>query len=309
MAEKQADIGIWGPTKAGKTTYLAGLLWAIDKFAPGWQIWPAEGDRATEDFFLRYSSSFANGVFPPSTPQDRPFIYNFRMSYKDNNGFGRVGRYHEITVLDVAGEYMNRADDPIGYYKKLRKCKGILCMIDPEISQHNGQPVPVASAKTEDSYISLLIRMGIELHQENGLASDFTLNKLFAFTLTKMDLDQHWPYRQTPQAYMYRVLGEAGYNRLIKMTNPQRREFFAISVVGQYRTLSGEERPNIEDAGNDSCRIADLSQWTPYKLLDPLFWLFDKIEAEESSRLPFWRRIIRERMRVPCYRPSNGKTG
>jgi hypothetical protein len=298
MADTQPDIAVWGPTAAGKTTYLAGLLLALSMFAPEWSMFAGKGDEKAERFMEVTSGDIAEGHFPRPTARERPLMYTFRLWRKDS-GLGRTGRYHEIGVIDAAGELILDAEDKTGYFETLRQCRGILCMVDPEISRQRGQPSP--ADERYQSYFALVNRLFNQLVRDDRLASDGKLDISLAFCLTKMDLDEHWPHRGQPEEYMQDILGAPTFNRILSVCARNKLKFFATSVVGVYKATGGETRPNIEPAGDHSI-IADLSQWKPYKVLDPLFWLFDQIERSRDAALPAWRRTLRSALREPNYR-------
>jgi hypothetical protein len=292
------SIGIWGPTKAGKTSYIAALKIALDSYAKGWRIWA--GTTETERFLETQWSEMAQGKFPAPTDFTAPSTYNFQI-YKKDTFLGTNGQYHNIFVFDAAGRFISEPDNPYGYFEKLAQCQGILLMIDPEIERNLGQPRPTES---NEPYHKLLIRLLHRLRERRTGEGDLDIN--LAFCITKIDLDPHWEYRETPKEYLGEILGNIAMNGIMPFCKPERTGFFATSVAGRYFTPEGVSKPNTSLEGGIEC-IADLTKWQPYKLLDPLFWLFDRLESEKNANQkdPI-KRMLRTWLREKNYKEDTG---
>lgn len=287
------SIGIWGPTRSGKTTYLAGLKMAIDKYAKKWRIWPVNNE--AKIFFETNHADLVHGILPTSTEVTAPTAYEFEF-YRPDSFMGSNGRYHRVTIFDAAGGHITDPSDKYGFFARLAQCRGLLLMVDPEdLHSEQGQPGPFDSTET---YYRLLLRLAMRLG-ETLKTKRGTLNINFAFCLSKMDQDRHWKYHLDPGTYMRHILGETAMDGILSYCEPSQTRFFSISVAGRYK-VNGFERPNITSSGGQEC-IADIRQWQPYQLLDPLFWLFDQLEEEQNARLPFWQRQLRALIREKNY--------
>jgi GTPase SAR1 family protein len=287
------QIGIWGPTEAGKTTYLAGLKLAIDLFQPRMKLWAV--DTPAKQFIEVNSARIAQGIFPRSTDYKVPERYTFRI-YQERSTFlnlKQVTEYHELSLLDASGHLILDPDDPKGYFTTLQGSAGILVMIDPTKS---GSLQP---GKESESYFSVLHRL-IHRLAETRLTASGKLDTHLAICITKSDLDPHWEHRDDPAEHLEHLLGKPTYRGLMNYCESAR--VFSISVVGRYRTSSGLLLPNVAEEPDGARRIADLDQWQPLNVLDPLFWLFDQIDNDLARGLSPLQRTVRRMGKQPNYR-------
>lgn len=285
-ASTTPTIGIWGPVASGKTTYLAGLYLAFHTFAREWKMRAGKNDDDAKQFIETNAAKLDKGLFPSSTEDAAHKTYSFRL-FRQDSFLGLNGRYHEIKLIDAAGNLMYNSRYTDDYFTTLSQSQGILLMIDPDTT-HMGE-----------SYFTLLQRLFHRLDESRLNQGVLDIN--VAFCLTKIDQDYYWEKREDPKKLLKDILGQTTFNTITNYFSPENMAFFAISVVGRYKTDSGEERPNIAQEGG-GYRIANFRKWEPYNMLDPLFWLFDRIEIERDSRLIWWRRWLRRAMRRPNYR-------
>jgi hypothetical protein len=287
-------IGMWGPPRAGKTTYLAALYqWSSTFRESRWSML-TRGEEAHRFVELAANQLLDNrgprtgsqGSFPKSTDQDRVFAYEFRIVKKAIVG-GFAPRSFDLTFNDAAGAAVQHGNDKIGYFDSLRACNGILCLIDPIVDHRGDQPGPL---HTEESYLSLLGRLFTELSRGGEVRRDGYLPINVAFCISKIDLDEHWPWRDRPEEHCREIIGDRAFELILKRCHPARRSFSAVSAVGRYRPGSGEERPNVESAG-DYFRVASPAQWKPFQLAKPLAWLLSRIEDQRDEALSIDRRL------------------
>lgn len=291
------QIAVWGASHVGKTVYLAGAMLALATFHREWS-WLMGGDgderQRTFDFINFEIGKLQGGKMVQPTEEKEPEKYIFQLEQRGDL-LGRRGRYHEIALADVAGIQIEDTTDRKRYFETLRNSQGVLMLIDPTLKNVYQAPTP---AKSEISYfalINLLIK-----HLQETQAKGAKLEMPIAICLTKIDQEEHWPYRTQPETYLQETLGKAAFNLLTNTFTT--KEFFAVSTVGRYRDpVTGEERSNL-DPHPDRNQLLNFKAWEPYCLLDPLFWLLDHFEHERDSRLPFWRRTLRRLVREPNYK-------
>jgi len=286
------QISVWGASQVGKTTYLAGSLLAVNTFySPQWKLMPGgekeERDK-TYDFVTYEMDKLQNGLMPEATAVEPPKKYVFQF-VQQGNFLGTTGRYHEITMLDAAGgltEAKTGSDE--GYFAELCQSQGILMLVDPELREENGVEIAQNATMTYFSLVNRMLQYLQEIH-----TGSLTLNIPLAMCLTKIDQSGHWTYRENPKAYLEQILGKATFNQITSVfTNIN---YFAVSVAGFYEDpMTGQWLPNIDPSTN---KIKNFRVWTPYKVLDPLLWLFDQLETERNRNLIWWRRSLRARLR------------
>ena len=291
---------LWGPPQSGKTTYLAALKLTIDTFKTGWRMAPRPGDDAAEQFLEKETAALSQGIMPAATESQEPIAYTFQMEHQATSVLGLDGRYQEITIFDAAGRVVLRATFSPAYFAQLASCLGILLMIDPGINREAGQPGPDGN----DIYYEMFMRLYHQLRRpepDKGMSVDRSL----ALCVTKIDEDDVWhayagKYREDSESFMRYLVGDAAYNYVYNHFT--RVKCFAVSAVGRYG--EGEDRKkNFVCDENGVWRIADLRQWQPYHVLDPIMWLFDEIEARQQQSLPAWRRLAQSKLREPNYPP------
>lgn len=291
------QIAVWGASGVGKTVYLAGAMLALATFHPKWN-WLMGGDGAerqrTFDFINYEIGKLQGGSMVQPTEEKEPEQYIFQLEQRGDL-LGRNGRYHEIALVDVAGVLIEDTTDRRRYFETLRNSQGVLMLIDPKLKGIYQAPTPERSEITYFALVNLLIK-----HLQETHAKGARLEMPIAICMTKIDQEEHWPYRNQPKMYLQETLGKATFNLLTNTFT--RKEFFAVSTVGRYRDpVTGEEASNL-DPHPDRNQLLNFKAWEPYCVLDPLFWLLDHFERERDRRLPLWRRIIRRTVREPNYK-------
>jgi len=288
------QISLWGASGVGKTSYLAGSLLAVEKFhSPQWKLRSGgtpEEEKATNEFFNFEMTKLVQGITPEATVMAPPNKYVFQF-IQQGNFWGTNGRYHEITMVDAAGVLteIKVGEDDKGYFAELCQSQGILMLIDPELREENN--TLFASQNATMTYYELVTRM--LQHLKEAHPDKLTLDIPLAMCLTKIDQPVHWIYRDRPEVYLREILGDIPFNKITSAF--KNVSYFAVSVAGLYQEpVTGEWIPNI-DPNID--KIIDIKYWQPYKVLDPLSWLFDHLETQKNHRLTWWRRLLRKKLR------------
>lgn len=292
------QIAVWGASGVGKTVYLAGAMLALQTFYEDRWSWLIGGNSAgrehTFDFINYEIGKLQGGRMVQPTEEKEPEQYLFQLEQRGDL-LGRTGRYHEIALVDVAGVLIEDTADRYSYFETLRNSQGILMLIDPKLKGVYQAPTPERSEVTYFALINLLIK-----HLQDTHGKGARLEMPIAICLTKIDQEEHWPYRNQPKKYLQEILGKATFNLLANTFT--KKEFFAISTVGRYRDpVTGQEQSNL-DPHPDRNHLLNFKAWEPYCVLDPLFWLLDHFEREHDRRLPLWRRVIRQAVRESNYK-------
>ncbi len=297
MSTTLLPIGLWGASESGKTTYISALYLAFlqagqedhdvhnldDPFygLHRWSMEPANQDARI--LINEQSKGLEQGEFPQASIEPRKYQFDF---YKRGNPLILDERTHHLNVIDGKGEEIR--DPESSFMQHLANCEGILLLIDPSNIDWTKGVATVPSELANDEILT--IRQAIDnlfevlepYKQKNGF-----YDVDIAICVTKMDRDDCWPERHNARKFVRELIGQAAYNLLGNRCEQDRYRFFATSVVGRftYRTEEGSviERANITDEGGTD-KIADLSAWEPYQMLDPLFWLFDRMEIKQRKQ-------------------------
>lgn len=267
------QIGIWGPTHSGKTTYMASLFLAMktDGVGKEWEMFPK--DESAEQFKHGVSIALSEGTFPKETDPGTMPRYEYVVSYKDKT--------LDISFMDSAGALIGSVHHPKfqEYFNMLNDCHSILMMIDPDAESHS-------FGEKNENYASTITRL-VDTLRGSSNRSEINL----AVCITKVDLDRHWnaaPHK--PREYLKKIIGVIAYNTLFSEAENDRTfrrkqgrgrtihvEVFPVSVAGRYRTPKGYDRPNVIRLGDrNEVVIAKTEAWEPYGVLKPLEWIFLK---------------------------------
>jgi hypothetical protein len=282
-------IGLWGWYNAGKTSYLVALYRHVAIHETPWRMQPT--DVASEDFIENNACRFLpGGQLPAKTDNMEVKNYEFQMV---KNGGWQGQRAYRLTVIDPRGRHTSINNDSFGYFEALQKCHGVMCLIDPEYDKSARVHRPIAyEGKEPQSYLELLERLFRKLvRDEQGY-----VRPNIAFCVSKIDLDDEWKHRDKIAEHCESIIGPQACQLIKNYCASHRRKFFAVSAVGRYKfdgptasapsKPSGKERPNLEPAGDTFC-IADVEKWEPFGLLEPIDWLFGRIEDDQGGRTGF----------------------
>jgi len=251
------SVMIWGPKSSGKTMFLYMLRDAMSnaKYMSKTD-WTMRPDEAASKFLndldeLKFSHYFSTPT-PESTPEEMIFQFTCRDEYLKTE----LHRY--LRVRDMPGEWLQGRADPVGRNvvdEYLRKCKGLLCLIDP-----NG--------KVEDTakyFSKLLTRL-------QALCNKPT-DKRLALCITKMDERRHRERREPPVTWAHSILGNT-MTEIRETFLPTKIKCFFSSSVGMYPNYS----PVRSNSGIDwqgKGIIYKVVNIQPFGLVEPLCdWLF-----------------------------------
>ena len=297
MSTTLPPIGLWGASESGKTTYISALYLAflqagqedhdvhnLDDPFYGLHRWSMEpANQEARILINEQSKGLEQGEFPQASIEPRKYQFDF---YKRGNPLILDERTHHLNVIDGKGEEIR--DPESSFMQHLANCEGILLLIDPSNIDWTKGVATVPSELANDEILT--IRQAIDnlfevlepYKQKNGF-----YDVDIAICVTKMDRDDCWPERHNARKFVRELIGQAAYNLLGNRCEQDRYRFFATSVVGRFTYCTEEggviERANITDEGGTD-KIADLSAWEPYQMLDPLFWLFDRMEIKQRKQ-------------------------
>ncbi len=266
-------IGIWGPERAGKTTYVLALKQYLrraksysksqsqDRVITRDSKWEMIATPETQGKLRQAEDRFVRGIFPePTDPNQAPDYYDFTFKKGDDR--------YDVTVVDAAGKHILDDADPSGYLGLLGGCSGLLILLDTK-SDMSG---------TEQSYFAALDRL------LSFMAPEGRVRQSIAFCLGKVDQDDLWSAlhhegKQINELCWEHVPGFADFyeNHQKSLT---KAHFFAISAVGRVATPRSYDRPNIVVEGPSSRMVDPDDGWLPFRLFDPLLWLFDQLDSE-----------------------------
>jgi len=264
MSDKIKRIGFWGDFNSGKTTLLASLY--AKRHELGWEMMPENpSDNEVRRFIQEVNDLAQKGILPAATPGGsvREYVFTFE-PIKQPQWYRLIGNpiRYRVEIVDVSGEDVTRRGDQQIAFESLDQSEGILMLIDPK-AEH-------------DNLVNLFdIVRALEASKHH-----------YAFCLTKMDLDENYPYFSDPQAYLEQVLGDSTFGEIRHLFKKGLARTFAVSAAGRYQTPSGSERPNliyvVDDQGNRDRqgRLAKIGKlWSPIGIIEPLDWLFKKVSG------------------------------
>jgi GTPase SAR1 family protein len=274
MEETNWQIGMWGPSAAGKTTYLASLY--LHRKAKGWDIDVLDQeDKDTVGFIDREVSALAKGQFPSATAAGTLRQYRLHITRPVKAFLGRRRNSYTVSMIDISGEdIVSGSSYRDIYFDSLKQCQGLVMLIDPE--EPHGTESPFGS------YFSNLFNLIQQV--------DSTELRL-AVCITKVDLDRHWAvvskvsetnregYQENLHDYLKQIIGRSAYEQIEDVFGQHRGRLFAVSSVGRYESVDGE-RPNVvrEYGQSADARIIHLDNyWQPINIFQPLEWIFDNV--------------------------------
>jgi len=284
-----SPVGIWGPTRSGKTTYLASLYLTLEQRNHPMRMAFARSDVNAQRFITENREALSRGYFPKPTLNDEPIRMTFGFQRKDD-GLGFKGRFHTVSLMDVAGaRIFDQPGADFGYFDLLAASKGIVCLVDPEARKL----LPDGTYQSTWNWTDLFSRLFEKLPTDrSGKVIPYV-----AVCITKMDLDEHWVNRNAIEPYLERVITPPAVRVLHNWCDPKRLKIYGISVAGR-RRIGDTDRPNVTRITADRLILESLNDWHPYQILNPLFWMFDMIEYEHDRKkmfpLPQLRRWLRE---------------
>lgn len=247
---KDIRIGIWGPSRSGKTTYLAMLYSALED-SDEWRV--QAGDDHADDFIDTHISEIDAGKFPPATqPTANLNIFTYILIPNFSQG---TGSKIVLNFIDAPGEFyedirgngaqtvkiheaQNNQDTSGDIVDYLRSCDGIIFLIDP-----------IRSKKQGESYKTLLLRLFLEFQKrsrKNDNDKVTTLEQYIAFCVTKVDKEEIWSQGKKSADLAKDVMGNQFCTKKLKnFFSEGRYEFFSVASIGRYLDKDGKSREAV----------------------------------------------------------------
>lgn len=206
MSDNAKTIGIWGTSKAGKTTYIA-MLYHTLLADPNWDILAAD-DESKQFIEQAKEAVFGNGVFPPNTITQAE--YTFQIHYRPNDStytlkfFDSPGelfeRYYNrderdqptrIRSSDQSSNQLSGEHTPQHVFNTLAACDGILVFIDRSWATQK---------RNHNRRYHILLSQLLEDFRSQGVS-----DKRYSFCITKADADDSlWHQRHVPTTCPHR---------------------------------------------------------------------------------------------------------
>lgn len=272
-------MGIWGPTGAGKTTYLGALYLELQK---EWTIIDQSYvGRDSIQLKLNISNALTLGNFPPATPRESKH-YSLFFHPNSRNWIHKKlkQRRFGLSLIEAPGEFTGRdpglreEDEVRKYYIHLSECDGLILMIDPESGNKRGEDLFGVDAGT---YFLALQKLFNYLEID---ANGKVVPKL-AFCLTKIDTDiaSHSIANIGLEKTIFEIIGEDAKNLIrSRCATPSfgksRVKYFGISSVGKY-TIDGHERPNIHYSPRENKFQIVKADRKAVNITAPIEWLLE----------------------------------
>ncbi|MEW6498114.1 MAG: hypothetical protein AB1589_37280 [Cyanobacteriota bacterium] len=277
---KTAEIRIIGPRDSGKTTYLATLArFPHQKYLksdfPGLEIIPEGRDserlfRLAEDL-LKRGDKLAGTL---KGDEANLSFYYFRIKIPSLKGL--PGTEIELNARDFPGEIFHdiarehRWNEIEPYINDLFNASSWMVMLT------DWQP-----GQDTRLYRPAFEKLCQEISEREQINPEIK-NLRIAVVMAKCERGEIWPGRLDPEQDLFKVRLPETYQLLTRRFPPrtQRLKFFACSSFGVLsdRRDDFDPRPNryIPDDGSsadNSAFLRNSSQWQPYGLLSPIYWL------------------------------------
>jgi hypothetical protein len=231
------QLGIWGTTGAGKTTYLGRLYTELLST----HKWIVDASPESFKYINDIVEALENGNFPQNTPETTSEIpgYEYRLTGKTPPFKGvnvtlcfidAPGLFYEKPEKGKAKVKLNGQKVLIDVLDYLSGCHGIIFLLDPD-------PKRLPQQKK----LSIVL---LELMQEfqKRYQAQFQdkkarqLQQYMAFCVTKADKGDLWNELHDPKNVAKRIMGDTVYNGLQNtFCLPKRFEFYPVSSIGRYQ--------------------------------------------------------------------------
>jgi GTPase SAR1 family protein len=276
-------ISLWGPKGAGKTTYIAMIYGTALKSNIKWIIRP--NDIASTQFVQENINIIRSGVFPtPTAYVQEPNIYRYHIHALNSAVLSENGNEKEflesvvdfvrnvksnqlskkdtskdivISLADVAGEQFFNESLDHALWEYLATSDGLICLLDPSEAENHF-----------DITFRLLQFLWLKLKNHPNMLVDGRLPHYVAFCFSKIDQPDFVKFLNKPHDLILYLESQMGLDiekLLLQYFLPDRITYFTISSIGLQTKIDG---PLIENP-------KDIS---PINILEPLQWLFRKLE-------------------------------
>jgi hypothetical protein len=198
-------IGMWGTSRAGKTTYLAMLYKEFLQDTQNWKTYTT--DEARQFLERAYAQIYKEHIFPEKTVQTQNYQYHvtrvndnrsFVLEFLDTAGelyeayYQRNQRGQHVSVAQRDTRHKRTDKTPSEIFDYLKTCDGILFFIDPSWSG-------------EHTHAQMIWQVLEDLWQY-GRDNNVMEPPLIALIVTKVDAsDDYWSQRQISWEQCYRI--------------------------------------------------------------------------------------------------------
>ncbi|MBD2775237.1 hypothetical protein [Iningainema tapete] len=275
------EIRLIGARSSGKTTYLATLAHLphqkqLESQFPGLAVTYDKNSEAgklarmAEDIIKKGTKLAGTNR---GNVNNLPYYY-FRIQIPSRKGL--PGTEIELTVRDFAGEIFH--DIPLEH-----KWHEIQSYIDDLFTAQSWMVMLTDWQPSQDTrlYKPALEKLCQEISEREQVNREIK-NLRIAVVMSKCERGEIWPCRLEPEEDLFKVRLPQTYRFLTKKFPPRtnRLKFFACSSFGvlSSRPNDFDPRPNryIPDDGSPADYNAFLrspSQWHPFGLISPIYWL------------------------------------
>lgn len=244
IVKNVVKIGVWGPPKSGKTTYIA--LLERDSYS-NYNSGEENAPRITykDEFTRKFLSDYKKKLIDKKefiNPTDKVSDLNLEINYK--------GHLYQVHVPEAPGEdYTDPLNNP-DLANKLSGYDAIIWLIDP-LQVDNPKAEVTYRAMIDDWLSSLKLKCGIPLPH------------YMAFCLTKMDIESYSSYRAKPSKFFDEKLGIDVMALLNTYCHPNRILFFSTTSVGE--TIDPQNPQKL------------MKEPDPTNLFKPFAWILDNL--------------------------------
>lgn len=279
--DHKLHIPIWGPTSAGKSTYLVALYIALR--TSDWDIWP--DDPKTFRFLDEHVSLLEQGRFSAPNPVNVPpssYLLNLtrlnpRHDVLRSRRMARlllIGRkVLQLSLWDAPGEIF---EDPLAkeetfceiarfrpFFDAIRSASGVLCLLDLD--------------STRRMFYRQFIRRALFVLQRDPKGKVLRqVERPVAWVITKIDLPRRWESRYDPRGYAVQVLGSDLVQEVERTC--RRCSWHAVSSVGviqeDSQVVSNFEAPGDSDSAG---KIRGPKARQPFCVADPIIWMLEQL--------------------------------
>ena len=281
-------IGVWGPSSAGKTTFIVTVWGACLSPQSRWLATLA--DSPTSDFIIDRLTRLRKGEFPePNKPQPEPIHYQYLFSPKPTKQQNQAGKTTKspfeslkewinaddvrtptkvtgnsnlkISFTDVAGEqyFKDALDSPL--WDDIVTCDGLLCILDPSDSEE---------------HLKMVLKLGQNLRLKSNDSPRLIGNYLphyIALCFSKIDRPEFYPFHDRPDELNAKLSEETGIDLQSVLNNffvPDRTKVFCVSAIGV--NANGQ---SLVQSG----QIVTPNKIRPINIIAPLRWLFESLQS------------------------------
>lgn len=275
------DIRIIGPRRSGKTTYLATLAYfphskRLNLEFPGIEV--MAGDDATAKLIDMAENIIKKGERLAGTRRGKDVddLKEYFLRVKIPSYKRRRGADIELVTKDVAGEIFHdfslehKKTEMEPYFDDLFGATGWMVMLtDWEADYDTHLYKPTFTKLCQE----------IAMRQKINPAIN---NLRLAIVITKCERGELWPGRLDPEEDLFKARLPETYDILCKFrrTFPERLKFFACSSFGVLNTHRDDFDPrpnryvpNDGSSADDCAFLRNATQWHPYGLFSPIYWL------------------------------------